>query len=65
MVYVLEPTIFEGLFPEIMDNLSLFERFYTIVDGVFDLGSIVYLCSVAGVCLFLCVQSMEKRRWSE
>lgn len=64
-VYMVNSSVFEGLFPEIMDNLSLFERFYAMIDGVFDLRSVVYLCSVAGVCLFLCVQSMEKRRWSE
>lgn len=64
-VYMVNSSVFEGLFPEIMDNLSLFERFYAMIDGVFDLRSVVYLCSVAGVCLFLCVQAMEKRRWSE
>ena len=48
-----------------MGELSLFERFYEIVNGVFDLTSIVYYLTVTGVFLFLTVQSMEKRRWSE
>lgn len=63
--YLLNADAFAGLFPEIMENLSLFERFYAIIDGVFDLRSIVYYISVIVVFLFLSVQSMEKRRWSE
>lgn len=65
VAYVLDSSAFEGLFPDIMAQLSLFERFYGFVDGVFDLTSIVYFISVIGVFLFLSVQSMEKRRWSE
>lgn len=64
-VYLWDSTKFEGLFPEIIAELSLFERFYSIVNGVFDLTVIVYYLSVTGVFLFLSVQSMEKRRWSE
>jgi ABC-2 type transport system permease protein len=63
--YVVSGSSFEGLFPEIMEKLSLFERFYTFVNGVFDVTSLVYFVTVIGVFLFLSVQSMEKRRWSE
>lgn len=63
--YVLKSSAFEGLFPKVMENLSLFDRFYTFVDGVFDLTAIVYFISVIALFLFLSVQSMEKRRWSE
>ncbi len=48
-----------------MQELSLFDRFYQFVDGVFDVTSIVYFITVIGFFLFLSVQSMEKRRWSE
>lgn len=65
LAYIFHSSAFEGLFPEIMETISLFERFYTLIRGVFDLRSIVYFLSVAGVFLFLSVQSMEKRRWSE
>lgn len=37
----------------------------SIMDGVFDLTSLVYFLTVIGVFLFLTVQSLEKRRWSE
>ena len=63
--YLMKSTLFEGLFPLVMEELSLFDRFYTFVDGVFDLRAVVYFLSVIGFFLFLSVQSMEKRRWSE
>lgn len=63
--YLVSGSSFEGLFPEIMEKLSLFERFYDFVDGVFDVTGIVYFISIAAVFLYLSVQSMEKRRWGE
>lgn len=57
-------TKFEGLLPKIMNALSLFERFYVFVNGVFDLTGIVYYVSVIVFFLFLSVQSLEKRRYN-
>lgn len=62
--YLTDSTAFEGLFAEIIQNLSLFERFYIFVDGVFDITGIAYFLTVSGVFLFLTVQSLDKRRWS-
>lgn len=56
---------FSGLFSDIMNQLSVFDRFDSFVDGVFDLTAVVYDLSVTGVFLFLSVQALEKRRWSE
>ena len=56
---------FSGLFADLISQLSVFDRFLTFVDGVFDVTAIVYYLSIACVFLFLSVQSMEKRRWSE
>ena len=47
-----------------MEKLSLFERFYTFVNGVFDMTAIVYFLSVIVFFLFLSVQSLEKRRYN-
>lgn len=63
--FAADRTLFEGLFATIMTQLSVFDRFYGFVDGVFDLRAIVYDASFAAVFLFMTVQSMEKRRWSE
>lgn len=60
-----DASAFEGLFGAIMTQLSVFDRFYGFIDGVFDLKAIVYYASMIAVFLFLTVQSMEKRRWSE
>ena len=63
--YGADSVAFEGLFGKIMVQLSVFDRFYTFVDGVFDLTAVVYYLSMIAVFLFLSVQSLEKRRWSE
>ena len=62
--YWLEPAAFEGLLPEVMARLSLFERFYVFVNGVFDWTAVAYYASVIGFFLFLTVQSLEKRRYN-
>lgn len=62
--YLAIPDAFADLFSKLVDGLSVFERFYTFADGVFDLGAALYFLSVIAVALFLAVQSMEKRRWS-
>lgn len=63
-LYILAPDSIEGLLPDIMSALSLFERFYVFVDGVFDLKAVVFYLSVIGFFLFLSVQSLEKRRYN-
>lgn len=55
---------FEGILPKIMTKLSLFERFYSFVNGVFDLTAIIYYVTFAVFFLFLSVQSLEKRRYN-
>ena len=39
--YAGDTSAFEGLFPEVMENLSLFDQFYQFVNGVFDLRAVV------------------------
>lgn len=63
--YAANSGVFSGLFGDIMNHLSVFDRFYTFVNGVFDLTAIVYYLSITCVFLFLAVQALEKRRWSE
>lgn len=62
--YGFSPDTFSGLFPKMMEQISVFDRFYTIVDGMFDWTATVYYLSIIGVFVFLTVQSLEKRRWS-
>lgn len=62
--YFIFPDKFEGLLPDIMKALSLFDRFGTFVNGVFDLTALVFYASVIAIGLFLTVQSLEKRRYN-
>ena len=64
VLFFIDSTTFEGLLPNIMTKLSLFERFYKFVNGVFDLTGIVYYVTVIVFFLFLSVQSLEKRRYN-
>lgn len=64
IMYLTDSTVFEGLLPKIMTQMSLFERFYRFVNGVFDWTAIVYYLTVIVFFLFLSVQSLEKRRYN-
>lgn len=59
-----DASAFEGLLPKVMETLSLFERLYKFVNGVFDMTGIVYYLTVIVFFLFLSVQSLEKRRYN-
>ncbi len=59
-----DASVLEGLIPMIMARVSLFERFYVFVNGVFDMTAIVYYMTVIVFFLFLSVQSLEKRRYN-
>ena len=63
-LYVLDSTMFEGLLPNIMEKLSLFERFNVFVNGIFDMTAIVFYITVIAFFLFLSVQALEKRRYN-
>jgi len=63
--YMIDQLAFSNAFPTLIGKLSLFEQFYTFINGVLDLRSVVYLVSVCVFFVYLTVQSLEKRRWSE
>ena len=64
VTWFVSPDSLETLLPDLMSKLSPFARFYTFVNGVFDVTGIVYFVSVAVFFLFLCVQSWEKKRYN-
>lgn len=65
VTYLIKSALFENLFPNLLKGMSLYQRFYNVLYGEFDIAGVVYYLSVIGVFLFLTVQTMEKRRWSE
>ena len=62
-VYFFKSAWFEDLFPTVLSKLSLYSQFYNLNSGIFDIKSVVYLLSVTAFFQFLCVQSLERRRW--
>lgn len=64
-LYLFKSSIFEGLFPNMMAKISLFDRLYTVINGMLKIQDLVYFLTVTGIFLFLSVQSFERKRWSE
>ena len=62
--YLAASDAFAGLFGRVVDGLSVFTRFGTFAEGMFDWTAVIYYLSIIAVALFLAVQTMEKRRWS-
>ncbi len=55
MLFIIDSSMFEGLVPNIMSQLSLFDRFYVFIDGIFDVTAIIYYLTVIVFFLFLTV----------
>ena len=64
VMFISSRSSFEGLFPTVMKGISMFDRFYSFINGVFDITSVVYFVMVSLVFVFLTIQSLEKRRWN-
>ena len=64
VAYFLWKDHFTGVFPAVMKKLSVFDRYYVFLDGIFDWAGLVYLFSFVAVFLLLTTLSMEKRRWN-
>ena len=63
-IYFINSSIFDGLFANVLNWLSVFDRFSTFTTGLFGLTSVVYYVSLIILFVFGTVQSVEKRRWS-
>ena len=48
----------------VFDSLSIFTRFQTFTNGYFDLASVVYYLSVAGVFVYLTIRVYDRRRYN-
>lgn len=64
LLYLFFKDHFTGVFPAVMKKLSVFDRYYVFLDGVFDLSGLVYMLSFITIFLLLTTLSMEKRRWN-
>jgi ABC-2 type transport system permease protein len=64
VIYVMKPTLFDGLLVKIFGWFSVIARFDNFVTGLLDLSSVLYYISVTFLFLFLTVQAIKKSRWS-
>lgn len=63
-VYLVNDSLFNGLFPALVSKLALFSRFSGMTTGLFDLTVIILYISTAVLFSFLTKGNLEKRRWS-
>ena len=63
--FLIDRSMFKGLFPSILEKFALFDRMYNFIYyGFFDLSAVVYYLSVIFLFVFLSVRSMDKKRWA-
>ena len=63
-VYVVKSSIFQGGIQKVLNVFNLSGHYDNFTKGVFDVTGIVYFISVIAICLFLTMQSIQKRRWN-
>lgn len=63
-LFILKPTIFDGLLVKVFGWFSVIARFNNFTLGVLDLSSVIYYISIVFLFLFLTVQAIKKSRWS-
>ena len=64
IVYVVNSSFFSGGIQKVLDIFNLSSHYENFTNGVFDVTGIVYFISVVAICLFLTMQSIQKRRWN-
>lgn len=64
VIYVMKPTLYDGLLTKVLGWFSVIARFDTFTSGLLDLSSVVYYISVVFIFLFLTVQAIKKHRWN-
>ncbi len=62
--YVLWSKSFAGLFSKVLTHLSAFATFSSMTLGAFSLSGIVFFASAIFFCVYMTVQSLERRRWN-
>lgn len=64
VVALVDGSALEGVVPDLLSGLSLFDRFSPFVNGIFDLTSVTFYLACIAVFVFLTVNSFEARRWN-
>lgn len=64
LLFVLERSLFTGLFPNVLSHLALFDRFSAFSYGLLSIPTLVLYLSVAAFFVMLTVLGAEKKRWN-
>lgn len=55
---------FAGLFAKVLTHISAFATFSSMTLGALSISGLVFFLSAIFLCVYLTVQSLEKRRWN-
>lgn len=58
------PEAFAGLLAKVLTHLSAFATFSSMTLGAFSLSGLVFFASAIFLCVYMTVQSLERRRWN-
>ena len=64
IVYFVNSSLYEGAVQDFLSIFDLTGHLDAFTNGILDITGIVYFLSVIGICLFLTVQLVKKRRWN-
>ena len=64
VVFIVAPSAFESLVPNILDKFRVFDQMQNFLYGVFDIKAVVYYISVVFMFCFFTVLSFDKKRWN-
>ena len=64
VLFKLFPETLEGSVSKLLTNIALFDKMSTLVNGMLDIGTLVYYAGIAALFVFFTVLSVEKRRWN-
>ena len=60
---VIDSSLVEGLVPDLLSGLSLFDAYSSFVNGILDLGAVALYLAYIAVFVFLTIHSFDIRRW--
>ena len=62
--YIFLSEHFKGLFAKVLTHLSAFATFSSMTLGAFSISGLIFFASAIFFCVYMTVQTLEKRRWS-
>lgn len=64
VTFILKTEVFDGLLGNVLDSVSIIERYDNFTLGIFDVSALIYYVSVSFLFVFITIQRIRKKRWS-